>query len=90
MSDDRPKIEPIDLASGEISIYRPDEAERVLGEKAARLAEEVMFSLEGAIESTDKAVREGQLPESVAHELRDIHTRVRQRALGTSPQGRLI
>lgn len=90
MSDDRSRIAQDDLASGEISIYRPEEAERVLGEKAARLAEEVMFNLEGAIELADRAVREGQMPEEVVRELREIHTRVRQRALATSPQGRLV
>jgi hypothetical protein len=90
MSDDRSRIAQADLDRGEISIYRPAEAERVLGEKAARLAEEVMFNLEGAIESADRAVREGEMSEAVARELREIHARVRQRALATSPQGRLV
>jgi hypothetical protein len=90
MADDSRRPTPLDVAEKGIRVYRPAEAGRVFAEKTARLAEEVMFSLEGAIGAADEAVRAGELPEDVARELREIHTHVRQRALGTSPQGRLV
>jgi hypothetical protein len=81
---------PLDPEPDRISIYRSAEAGRVFSERAARLAEEVMFNIEGAIGVADAAVRTGELPEDVVRELREIHTLVRQRALGMSPQGRLV
>jgi len=49
-----------------------------------------MFNVEGAIGAVDKAIAAGEMTEDVARELREIHALVRQRALGSSPQGRLI
>lgn len=73
-----------------ISIYRKGEAGRLFAERSARVAEEVMFNLEGAIAAADAAVRAGEMDEGVARELRELHALVRQRGLGTSPQGRLL
>jgi hypothetical protein len=73
-----------------ISIYRKDDAGRMFAERSARVAEEIMFSLEGAIAAADAAARAGEMTADVAHELRDLHALVRQRGLGTSPQGRLV
>ena len=81
---------PLDPEPDRISIYRPAETGRIFVERAARLAEEVMFNIEGAIGATDTAVRAGELPDDVLRELRDVHALVRQRALGMSPQGRLV
>lgn len=71
-------------------MYRPAEDRRAFSERAARLAEEVMFNVEGAIGAVDKAIAAGEMTEDAARELREIHALVRQRALGTSPQGRLV
>lgn len=90
MSDEHEGIDRIELSSERISVYRLAEGSRVLGEKAARLAEEILFNLEGAIEAADRAVKAGELGEDVARELREIHTLVRQRALSEQPQGRLV
>jgi citrate lyase beta subunit len=90
MARDSRRTTSIDSATSGIRIYRPAEASRLFAEKAARLAEEVMFNLEGAIAAADEAVRAEELPDDVVRELRDIHTHVRQRALGTSPQSRLV
>lgn len=90
MDDERRSLERIDSPAEPIAIYRPAEAERIYDEKAARLAEEVMFYLEGAIDAGARAVRAGELPEDALRELRDIHTQVRQRALSSRPQGRLV
>lgn len=83
---------PAEPAAGsdQISIYRRDEAGRLYAERSARMAEEVMFNLEGAIASADAAVRAGELAADVPRELRDLHALVRQRGLGTRPQGRLV
>jgi hypothetical protein len=81
---------PIDPAPERIAIYRSTEIGRVFAEKVARLAEEIMFNLEGAIGAAEQAVRAGEMSEDIVSELRDIHALVRQRALGTSPQGRLV
>lgn len=90
MDDERQSIERIDSPTEPISIYRPGEASRAFAEKAARLAEGVMFYLEGAIEAAAQAVQAGELGKEALQELRDIHTQVRQRALSSSPQGRLV
>ena len=76
--------------SDRISIYRPAEAGRVFSERSSRLAEEVLFYIEGAIGAADRAVVAGEMPDDVVRELREIHALVRQRALGMSPQGRLV
>ena len=90
MSEERVDVERGESRSERIAIYRTADAERILGERTARLAEEAMFGVEGAIESAEKAVSAGELSESALAELRDIHRRIRQRAMSTSPQGRLI
>lgn len=90
MTSQDPKLPPPDIASERISIYRAGEAGRVFAERTARVAEEIMFNLEGAISAADDAVRAGEMSEDVPQELRDLHSLVRQRALGTSPQGRLV
>jgi hypothetical protein len=79
-----------DSAPERISIFRAGEAGRAFAERAARVAEEVMFSLEGAIAMTEKAVAAGEMSEDALQELRDLLTLLRQRALGTRPQGRLV
>lgn len=90
MASEKPGSTPIDVEPEKISIYRSGDAGRAFGEKGARIAEEIMFNVEGAIEAAREAVAAGEMPEGVVRELRDIHTLVRQRALGTSPQGRLV
>ena len=90
MSKERLDIERAESPHERIAIYRTDDAERVLGERTARLAEQAMFNVEGAIDAAEKAVSAGELPKDVLLELREIHTRIRQRAMSTSPQGRLI
>lgn len=80
----------MDAIPKRISIYRTDRSAASFAEKSSRIAEEVLFSLEGAIASADAAVRADELTPDVVAELRDIHSLVRQRALGASPQGRLI
>jgi hypothetical protein len=89
MSQDR-KLPPADAAPERIAIYRQGEAGRAFSERVARIAEEVMFNLEGAIAAADAAVRGGEMSADVLRELRDLHALVRQRALATSPQGRLV
>lgn len=81
---------PPESETDQISIYRPAETGRDFGERAARLAEEVMFYIEGAIGATDRAVSAGEMPSDVGQELREIHALVRQRALRMNPQGRLV
>lgn len=79
-----------DPDSDRISVYRPADGGRVFTERAARLAEEVMFNIEGAIGAVDIAIAAGEMPQDIGRELREIHAMVRQRALGMSPQGRLV
>lgn len=83
-------LERIDSPGEPISIYRSGEAGRIFSEKTARLAEEVMFYLEGAIDAAAQAVRAEELPDEFLRELRETHTQIRQQALSSSPQGRLV
>jgi hypothetical protein len=90
MGDRDPQSIPPDGEFDRIAVYRQKDAGRVFPERTARLAEEVMFNVEGAIAAVDAAVSAGEMPARVAQELREIHVMVRQRALGMSPQGRLV
>lgn len=73
-----------------IAVYRAGEENHAFSEQTARIAEGVMFYIEGAIGMADKAIAAGEMHADVARELREIHALVRQRALGMSRQGRLV
>jgi len=90
MGDRDARPDPPDPDFDQIAVYRQKDAAPAFTERAARLAEEVIFNVEGAIAAADAAVAAGEMPSEVAKELREIHVMVRQRALGMSPQGRLV